>query len=212
MTTTHASDVAALYTARRGTVALVEVPELLYCAVDGHGAPGDAAFAEAVRGVYTIAYGVRFARRDAGEDEKVSALEALWTSPDPAGDFAAAVSAGGFSAADMARWSWRVLLRLPDGAEDLLEAVRAEAVRRHPEVAPTVAAVRIERWREGLAVQTLHVGPYADELPTVRLLHDFIAAHGYVPAGPHHEIYLGDPRRTAPERLRTILRQPVQPR
>ncbi|HET7490220.1 MAG TPA: GyrI-like domain-containing protein [Acidimicrobiales bacterium] len=211
MTTTHAPELTALYTARRNVVTLVEVPELLFCSVDGRGAPGDRAFAEAIKGVYTVGYGVRFLRRDAGHDDKVSPLEALWTSPDPAGDYAAAAAAGGFTATDMSRWSWRVLLRLPDEAEGLVDRVKAEAVRRHPEVEPVVAAVGVQRWREGLAVQTLHVGPYGEELPTVALLHDFAAAHGYVATGRHHEIYLGDPRRAAPERLRTILRQPVRP-
>jgi hypothetical protein len=72
-----------------------------------------------------------------------------------------------------------------------------------------LANVRLEVFAEGLAAQTLHLGPFADEAPTIALLHDFIAAQGRTPRGKHHEIYLSDPRRTAPARLRTILRQPV---
>ncbi len=74
---------------------------------------------------------------------------------------------------------------------------------------PALELVRYERFAEGSAAQMMHVGPYADEGPTIAMLHAFIADQGYVPAGKHHEIYLGDPRRTAPERLRTIIRQPV---
>jgi len=205
-----AADVAALFKASRGKVVLLDVPELLFASVDGRGAPGDESFAQAVGGLYTIAYGVRFALRDKGVDEKVSALEALWWTADPAADFAAALAAGGFSDQAKDGWSWRAMIRLPWAAsDDVLTAARAQAVRRHPEVEPALAAVHVGPWREGLCVQTMHVGPYAAELPTVVLMHDFIAQHGLRAVGHHHEVYLGDPRRTAPDRLRTILRQPV---
>lgn len=205
-------DPTTLYGARRGVVDVVDVPELLYAAVDGRGAPADPAFAAALKGIYTVAYGVRFALRERGVDERVSPLEALWESPDPAGDYAAALAAGGFTAQDMSEWSWTALLHLPWAATDAVVAeVRAAALRRHPALRAQVDAVRVERWREGLCAQTLHVGPYAEELETVQLLHRFVADHGYRPAGRHHEIYLGDPRRTAPQRLRTVLRQPIAP-
>lgn len=211
-TITTGADVRTLFKAARGKVAVLDVPELLFAAVDGHGAPGDEAFSQAIGALYATAYGVRFALKDKGIDEKVSALEALWWTADPAADFAAAVARGGFSDAAKTDWSWRALIRLPWAADrDVIAAVKAAAIKRHPESAAGLDTVTVAAWREGLSVQTLHVGPYADELPTVQLIHDFIAEHGYRAVGHHHEIYLGDPRRSAPDKLRTILRQPVEP-
>ncbi|HET6809435.1 MAG TPA: GyrI-like domain-containing protein [Acidimicrobiales bacterium] len=208
--TLSAADVAPLYRARAGRVDLVEVPELAFAGVDGSGAPGGPAFARALGALYPVAYGIRFSLRKRGVDERVSPLEALWWTPHSADDFAAAVSGGGYSEEEKAAWSWRALIRLPAATDDTLIAeVKAQAAARRPEGAEALEEVRFFPWREGLSVQTLHVGPYSAELPTVQLLHDFIAGHGLAATGHHHEIYLGDPRRCAPERLRTILRQPV---
>jgi hypothetical protein len=207
-----ALDVARLYRARQGVVDLVEVPELLFVSVEGQGPPAGPAFAEALGALYPVAYGVRFALRTVGIDEKVSPLEALWWTPDPAGDFSRALMAGGFDEADMERWRWRALIRLPAGTPgELVADVEEALLARHPELDESLARVRFGPWHEGRCAQTLHVGPYADELATVELLHGALADAGYRPGGLHHEIYLGDPRRSAPERLRTILRQPVVP-
>jgi hypothetical protein len=209
--TTTGTEPSSLYQAKRGQVTVLDVPEMLFATVDGQGPPAGTAFQQAVPALYGIAYGVRFALRGQGTGEKVSPLEALWWTQDPAASFAAALAAGGFTAEDMGGWCWRALIRLPSAARTAAEEARREAGRRHPEHAAALAQVRIEPWREGLSAQTLHVGPYADELPTVRMLHEYIATTGYRVTGRHHEIYLGDPRRSAPERLRTILRQPVEP-
>jgi hypothetical protein len=195
MATHVAAPPASLYRAQRGRVDVVDVPELRFAAVDGRGAPAEASFQEAVHGLYTVAYGVHFALRGRA-DEKVSPLEALWS---------------GLGEADLPSCTWRALIRLPACADDECVArVKAQALTRHPELRPALARVQLVDWREGLCVQTMHVGPYADEAPTVQLLHDFMTANGYVQDGLHHEIYLGDPRRCAPEKLRTILRQPVR--
>ena len=205
-----AAEVAPLYRARRGRVDLVEVPELRFAGVDGEGAPSGPAFPRAIGALYPIAYGVRFALRKQGTDERVSPLEALWWTAQSAADFTAALARGGYGEEEKASWSWRALIRLPSQADDALIAeVKSEAAHRHPEGADAIDEVRFFPWREGLSVQTLHVGPYSAELPTIRLLHEFIGSHELTPAGQHHEIYLGDPRRSAPERLRTIVRQPV---
>lgn len=205
-------DVAHLYRARRGVVDVVEVPELLFVSVEGSGPPAGPAFAEALGSLYPVAYGVRFALRAAGIDEKVSPLEALWWTEDPAGDFGRALATGGYGEADKERWRWRALIRLPSATSGDLVAHVEDAVRAHrPELGGPLSRVRFGPWREGRSAQTLHVGPYAEELATVELLHRALADAGYRPAGRHHEIYLGDPRRSAPERLRTILRQPVAP-
>lgn len=211
MVTAATPDTERLFTAEAGTVTVLEVPELPFASVDGSGTPDGAAFGNAIHGLYTVAYGVRFGLKRVGIDEKVSPLEALWWTDDPAGDFAAALARGGFTGAEKASWSWRAMIRLPWAADDtVVGAVKEEAVRRHPEMQADLDNVRVGPWCEGLSVQTLHVGPYATELVSVTLLHDFIAEHGYRAAGLHHEVYLSDPRRCAPERIRTILRQPVE--
>lgn len=211
MTATSTAEVTSLYGARKGRVDLIEVPELVFAGVDGSGPPAGPAFARAIGALYPVAYGIRFALRKRGVDERVSPLEALWWTAHSASDFTAALERGGYDEEEMAAWSWRALIRLPAATDDALIAeVKVQAAGRHPDGAAALDEVRFFPWAEGLSVQTLHVGPYRAELATVQLMHDFIVTNGMVPTGQHHEIYLGDPRRCAPERLRTILRQPVR--
>jgi hypothetical protein len=181
--------------------AFVDVPELPFLAVDGAGDPNTApAYAEAVQALYSVAYTLRFAlkRRPDGVDAPVLPLEGLWWAPD--------LSA--FLTGERDEWRWTMLIRQPEqvGAHDVAEAV-AEAQRTKG--LPGLDRVRFERFAEGRAAQVLHIGPYSAEGPTIERLHAFIAEQGCRLSGEHHEIYLGDPRRAAPERLRTIIRQPV---
>lgn len=180
--------------------ALVELPPLRYLMVDGQGDPNTAtAYHEAVETLYPVAYAIRKAVIDAtGDRYTVMPLEGLWWTPDMAD----------FTTADKGAWHWTLLLRAPPPA----------SARRAAEVlAATVAArdlpagdrIRVGTLDEGAAAQVLHRGPYADEAPTIAALHRWIADHGLERTGRHHEIYLSDPRRVAPERMRTIIRQPV---
>ena len=193
-------DLGALYRARAGRVDFVDVPELGYVVVDGSGAPDGPEFAAALQALFPVSYGAHFAhRKRTGDAPKVMPLEALWwVDGDPAQ----------WLHADRSDWHWRALIAQPDpiDAADVVTAT-AQARAKHP--GPALDRVRFVRWEEGRAAQVLHVGPYSAEGATIELLHDAIAAAGLVPRGHHHEIYLGDPRRCAPERLRTILRQPV---
>jgi hypothetical protein len=110
---------------------------------------------------------------------------------------------------DKSAWDWTMMIMQPQwiDAETVHRAVEQVLERKS---LPNLDALRFETYREGLSVQILHVGSYDDEAPTIhRMHHDFIPAHGYEPAGKHHEIYLSDPRRTPPEKLKTVLRQPV---
>jgi len=166
---------------------LVEVPEQEFLMVDGKGDPDGPVYAAAVAALYKPAYTLRFALKRAGVDRKVAPLEGLWWS-DNIADFAA----GG----DRSRWNWTMMIGLPPEAADLTVPV-SEGVRR-------------ERFHEGLCAQARHIGPYATEPETLDRLHAFITDSGYAISGHHHEIYLSDPRRTAPERLKTILRYPVR--
>lgn len=192
----------AAYSARRGRFDLVDVTPLTYLAVDGHGDPNSAPeYTASVSSLYPLAYALKFLSKTAlGRDYTVMPLEGLWWSADME-TFT--------SARDKSRWDWTLLVLVPDwlGAEHV-ETARATVARKGG--APRLDDVRLERLDEGLCVQTLHVGPYDAEGPVLDALHhEFVPAHGLRLTGKHHEIYLGDARRTAPEKLRTILRQPV---
>lgn len=192
----------AAYSARRGRFDLVDVTPLTYLAVDGHGDPNGAPeYTASVSSLYPLAYALKFLSKTAlGRDYTVMPLEGLWWSADME-TFT--------SARDKSRWDWTLLVLVPDwlGAEHV-ETARATVARKGG--APRLDDVRLERLDEGLCVQTLHVGPYDAEGPVLDALHhEFVPAHGLRLTGKHHEIYLGDARRTAPEKLRTILRQPV---
>lgn len=191
------------YTARRGEFSIVEVPALQYLSIDGHGDPNTStAYADAVTSLYPLAYKLKFlSKTELGRDYVVMPLEALWWSED---------MASFTSERDKSRWYWTLLNLVPDWitAEHLDVARRAAAQKPG---APALEKVRLERYEEGLSVQTLHIGPYDDEAPVLEAMHnDFIPAHALRMTGKHHEIYLSDPRRTPPSRLSTILRQPVE--
>jgi hypothetical protein len=193
-------ELSALYSATR-VPAFVDVPELPMLMIDGHGDPNTApAYADAVQALYSVAYTIRFAlkRRPDGVDAPVMPLEGLWWTPDMAT----------FSTDDKSQWNWTMMIAVPEQVTAaVVEDARAAAARKRP--LALFDGVRLERVAEGRCAQILHVGPYSAEGPTVAALHAFIADNGCTLTGRHHEIYLGDPRRAAPERLRTIVRQPV---
>jgi hypothetical protein len=111
--------------------------------------------------------------------------------------------------ADRDAWSWRMMIALPDDVTAVEVAAAVEsAARKRP--SPAAGRVRLERFEEGLAAQIMHHGPYSEEAPTIERLHAWVEEQGYELRGRHHEIYLGDPRRAAPERLKTVIRHPVR--
>jgi len=173
---------------------LVEVPELSFLMIDGHGDPNTApAFVAAVEALYPVAYALKFAsKRELGRDYVVPPLEGLWWAEDM----------DAFTAArDKDRWDWTLMLLVPDW----IDAERVDAV-----IEKAGSGLRLEALSEGRCVQTLHVGSFDDEAEVLaRMHHELIPDNGWRLAGTHHEIYLSDARRTAPERRRTILRQPI---
>ncbi|WEO76816.1 GyrI-like domain-containing protein [Cryobacterium sp. SO2] len=183
------------------------VPPQRFLAVDGHGDPNTApAHTQAVEALYVVAYTVKFAKKHAGRDLVVAPLEGLWYADD------AAV----FSARDKDAWSWTMLIGQPDWVNDaeIQEAIAAAGAKAATtqKPLPALERVRIERLDEGLCAQLLHVGSYDDEAPALARLHgEVLPAAGLHERGRHHEVYLGDPRRAAPEKLKTVLRQPVSP-
>ncbi|MGJ7441610.1 GyrI-like domain-containing protein [Aquipuribacter sp. MA13-6] len=189
------------FRARPGELRLVDVPDLRYLMVDGAGDPNTPAFADAVEALYPVAYALKFAsKQQLGRDYVVPPLEGLWWAEDMAS----------FTVArDKSRWSWTLLILVPDwlGPDAFDAAITHVAHRRRPD---RLDEVRLESLSEGRCVQTLHVGSFDDETEVLARIHDeFLPAHGLRPAGRHHEIYLSDFRRVPQSRRRTILRQPV---
>ena len=190
------------YRARRGRFRILDVPELRYLMVDGHGDPNTSpAFAEAVEALYPVAYTLKFAsKRELGRDYVVPPLEGLWWAEDM----------DSFTAArDKSRWDWTLMIMQPDWIDPNLFAAAVAQVRAKSRPA-RLDDVRLEPLAEGRCVQTLHVGAFDDEAQVLaRMHHEFIPDNGLRMAGRHHEIYLSDMRRVAPEKRRTVLRQPV---
>jgi hypothetical protein len=190
---------------RPGAVRFLDLPPRRFVMVDGEGPAGEAAFAPRMPGLYATAWTLRFALKRRGPVTKVGPLEGLWWTSDGSTDLDRILGD-----ADRGTWRWTLLIALPEeAAEDEIAAALAAGRAKLEE--PWASALRVERFAEGRVAQVLHLGPYAAERPTIEALHAAIAAAGLRPAGRHHEIYLGDPRRGAPERIRTILRQPVVP-
>ncbi|EME50708.1 hypothetical protein G352_27500 [Rhodococcus ruber BKS 20-38] len=192
------------YQARRGKFRLVDVPAMQYLMIDGHGDPNTSPdFDRAVRALYPVAYKLKFAsKRDLDRDYVVPPLEGLWWADDMDSYTAAR---------DKSRWDWTMMIMTPDWIDHAMfaAAVECAGAGNRPQ---DLDDVRLETLHEGRCVQTLHVGPFDDEAAVLAQLHEeFVPDNELRLVGKHHEIYLTDFRRTAPDRLRTILRQPVAP-
>jgi hypothetical protein len=190
------------YQAKKGEFRVVDVPDLRYLMVDGHGDPNTSPnFAEAVEALYPVAYTLKFAsKRELGRDYVVMPLEGLWWAEDM----------DSFTVArDKSRWDWTLMVMVPDWIDRTMFAAAVGQVRgkRNP---ARLDDVRLEVLSEGRSVQTLHVGSFDAEADVLARMHDeFIPDNELRRTGRHHEIYLSDFRKVAPEKQRTILRQPV---
>ncbi len=178
----------------------VDVPAMQFAMVDGAGNPNSAkAFQEAIGALYGVAYTIKFAAKKEGiQDIRVMPLELLLT-----GD-----AEDSFRNVDKEHWEWTLMLMEPRAVTRKLfdEGVRQLRDRKNP---PGLDRVRLERFDEGKAAQILHIGPYAAETPTIERLHAFIRGNGYRLSGKHHEIYMSNPQQAAPEKLKTVIRQPA---
>ncbi|MHB1103608.1 MAG: GyrI-like domain-containing protein [Devosia sp.] len=190
----------ALYAPAAKDFALVEVPRMQFVKVDGHGNPNAApAYKAALEWLYGVSYALKFAAKALGKDYGVPPLEGLWWAEDNAA----------FTAGAKDQWNWTMMIMAPEFVTPaMFEAAVAKTGKKLGE---PPASLRLEPFDEGLSVQILHIGSYDDEAPTIRRLHhEFIPQNGLVENGVHHEIYLSDPRKTEPARLKTILRHPVR--
>lgn len=192
--------VKQLYRASAKEPAIVEVPTMNFAMVDGTGDPnGSAEFQQAMEVLYPVSYTLKFMlKKSEGLDYAVPPPEGLWWME----------GTSDFSMERKDLWRWTLMVMQPEVVTpDLLaEAVAQITERRNP---PGLARLRFEGYDEGLSAQVLHLGPYAQEAATIEKLHAFIRDRGYELRGKHHEIYLSDPRRSAPEKMKTILRHPI---
>jgi hypothetical protein len=190
-----------LYLPSAKKVELVEVPAMRFLMIDGEGDPNTSpAFQEAIEALYSLSYTLKFMVKKGtiGIDYGVMPLEGLWWAEDMAA----------FSAKDKTGWQWTLMIMQPDFITSAMvdEATRQVKVKKNP---VALSHVRFAPYEEGEAVQTLHIGPFSEEGPTVERVHVFIEEEGLRRLGKHHEIYLSDIRRAAPEKWKTVIRQPI---
>lgn len=181
-------------------VVVVDVPIMQFLMIDGAGNPNTAQqYQDAVNALYSLAFTLKFlVKKELAVDYPMMPLEGLWWT----------VDMRTFSLENKDDWQWTMMLMQPDIITPaLLSKALAQAVQKKH--LPALAHIRLARFEEGRCAQILHLGPYATEKPTVEKLHLFIQEHGYNLRGKHHEIYLGDPRKSAPDKLRTLIRQPI---
>jgi hypothetical protein len=197
----HKDEYDDCYRQSESEVSLVDVPDFDFLAIDGRGDPNTSeAFTDAVETLYPLAYAIRSIIKDEADLKYVvMPLEGLWWTDDMAT----------FDVEDKDDWQFRLLIMQPPVVtRDTFERAR-ETVREKKDL-PALSKVRYESFEEGLSAQTLHVGPFSEEGPTVERIHRYIEENGYSRRGRHHEIYLSQMGRVPPERMRTILRQPVE--
>jgi hypothetical protein len=195
-----------LYQPSARKVEVVDVPPFQFAMIDGQIEPGclpgdSSSFQQALQALYGISYTLKFTsklREENPVDYTVMALEGLWW-----------VEEGEFDISNPGNWRWTAMILQPDhitGAmfRDALAQVR----KKKPN--PALDRLRLETFHEGLCMQVMHIGPYAEEPATIARMDAFARENGYTLRGKHHEIYLGDPRRAAPEKLKTVLRHPIE--
>lgn len=177
----------------------VYVPEGRFLSILGKGDPNGEEYQQAIKALYAWGYALKFHYKDEGKDFKVMPLEGLWWIPH-----------GIFNVNNPAPredWRWRAIIRVPDFVvEDTMKEILPEVLEKKGGV---VDKVTLWKFHEGISAQVMHIGPYSEEAPTINMLHKWIEEQGYRMRGDHHEIYLSDPRRTAPEKLKTIIRHPL---
>jgi hypothetical protein len=183
---------------------VVDVPPMHFLMIDGCGDPNNnPQYQEAVEALYSLAYTLRFAIKKAESvDYAVFPAEGLWWAEDMSV----------FTAGDKTGWQWTMMIAQPDPVTaEWVEYARAEVLKKK-KTPPALEQIRFETYHEGRAVQLMHTGPFADEGPNIARLHAFIEDQSCALSGKHHEIYLSDFRRAAPEKLKTVIRQPFRPR
>jgi hypothetical protein len=187
------------YTANKKDFKIIDIPPMNFLMLDGKGNPNTTpAYKSAVETLYAVSYALKMAiKKEEGIDYAVMPLEGLWWSE----------NLSKFSLDTKEDWLWTMMIMQPEYVtQDWITRIIPEVTKKKN--LPAIAKLRFESYHEGPSVQIMHTGPYEDEAPTIAEMHAFIAENNWKPSGKHHEIYFNDPNRTAPERLKTLLRQP----
>lgn len=193
-------DLKDLYNPSSKEVSVVDVPAMDFLMIDGEGAPASPQYTQAVEALFTVSYALKFmVKKGKGVDYAVMPLEGLWWMDDMTQ----------FSVERKDEWKWTSLIMQPKYVTetDVKAAVEQVLKKKNP---PALSKLKYERFHEGLAAQIMHIGPFSAEGPNVAKTHAYILNSGHKLSGKHHEIYLNDPARTAPEKLKTIIRQPMK--
>ena len=195
-----AKEYKTYYTAKT-TPEIVEIEEGRFLTIEGKGSPDGDEFQAKVNALYSLAYGVKNICKREGKDFVVPKLEGLWwvESDKPALEV------------PREEWRWKLLIRMPEFVTyEIVEKSRKEVIKKKN--IELVKEIRFEKMKEGKCVQILHIGPYSTESESIEKMKKFMEDRNLIENGPHHEIYLSDPRRVPPEKLKTILRQPIKER
>ena len=182
-------------------VEIVNVPLLSFLMIDGSGDPNTVQkYKDAVEALFAVSYALKFiVKKEKGVDYGVLPLEGLWWTDDMTQ----------FSMENKDLWKWTSMIMQPEYVtEDLVDRALEQVAKKKD--LPSLPKVRSESFQEGLSAQIMHIGPYSAEGPTITCLHNFIREKGYELREKHHEVYLSDPRRSAPERMKTVIRQPIK--
>lgn len=189
-----------LYSPSSKEFQVVKVPKMNFLMIDGSGDPNTSKeYAEALEALYSASYAIKFMmKKQKNVDYVVMPLESLW--------WVDVINA--FSSKDKKSWKWTAMIMQPDfiDSKTVEEALKITESKKG---LPNISKLRFESFEEGLSVQILYIGPYADEGPVIKEMHKFAYDIGFKLRGRHHEIYLSDPRKTSPQKLKTIIRQPV---
>lgn len=180
---------------------IVEIPEMLFFMIDGKGYPGDnPEYQEALGSLYGASYTLKMGvvKPETGKDYVVPPLEGLWYMDDMSE----------WSMENKDKWKWTMMIRIPDHVTEkqIEKALQMFKEKKNP---ANIDRLRYGKYAEGTVVQVLYFGSYSEEGPTIEKMHEFAKNQGYKLDGKHHEIYIGDPRKTKPENLRTVIRQPL---
>ena len=192
---------------------IVDLPEMVFLMVDGAGDPNiSEQYSAALEVLYGLSYSIKMSKKNGTEpsgyfDYVVPPLEGLW-SIDDGGVFCGS----GAAIQDKNKFRWTSMIRQPDFVTpDVFESAKQTLAKKKPNL--DLASVRLEKFTEGLCAQVMHIGSYDDEPATIAALAQFVEENGYIEdmtgLRRHHEIYLGDPRKTAPEKLKTVIRHPI---
>jgi len=190
-----------IYNPSAKEIAIVEVPKMNFLMIDGSGDPNNSQeYKDALEALFSLSYTLKFViKKMKGVDYSVMPLEGLWCVNDMSK----------FSVENKDSWKWTSMIMQPEQVTEDNVAKALEELKKKKKLA-ALSKIRFESFHEGKSAQIMYIGPFSNEGPTIQKIHEFIRKHGSKLEGKHHEIYLSDPRRVAPEKMKTILRQPMK--